>query len=103
MVYAESTRRAGRYSQRYRVIQPDGKTRWIHSQWEVKNGPRGMPDRALGVMMDDTEAYEAARALGDVNAQLKLAVDLGKIAIWRHDLRTSRMHYSDRAFAAAAA
>ena len=73
MIYAESTRRAGRYSQRYRVIHPDGKTRWIHSQWEVKNGPRGVPDRAIGVMMDDTETYEAARALSEVNAQLKLA------------------------------
>ena len=27
MNYAESTRHAGRYSQRYRVIQPDGRTR----------------------------------------------------------------------------
>ena len=97
-VYPDSTRRAGRYAQRYRVIQRDGKTRWIHSQWEVKNGPRGVPDRALGVMMDDTEAYEAARTLSDVNAQLKLAVDLGKIAIWRRDLRTGRMHFSDLAF-----
>src|SRR6185369_15350347 len=35
-IYPESTRRAGRYSQRYRVVHPDGKTRWIHSQWEVK-------------------------------------------------------------------
>jgi len=98
MIYSESTRRAGRYAQRYRVIQPDGKTRWIHSQWEVKNGARGVPDRALGVMMDDTEVYDAARTLSGVNAQLKLAVELGKIAIWRHDLRTGRMHYSDLAF-----
>ncbi len=98
MHYIESTRRAGRYAQRYRVIHPDGKTRWIHSQWEVKNGPRGVPDRAIGIMMDDTEAYEAARRLSDVNAQLKLAADLGKIASWRRDLRTGRMHYSDLTF-----
>jgi PAS domain S-box-containing protein len=98
MTYVDSTRRAGRYSQRYRLIHADGQTRWIHSQWEVKNGPRGVPDRALGVMMDDTEAYSAARALSDVNAQLKLAVDLGKIASWRHDLRTGRMHYSNLTF-----
>ena len=98
MIYAESTRNAGRYSQRYRVIQPDGKTRLIHSQWAVKIGPNGTPDRAVGIMMDDTDAYESARALVDVNAQLKLAVDLGQIAIWRHDLRTQRIHYSDRAF-----
>jgi PAS domain S-box-containing protein len=98
MVYADSTRRAGRYSQRYRVIHPDGKMRWIHSQWEVKNGPRGVPDRAIGVMMDDTETYEAARALSEVNAQLKLAVDLGKIASWRRDLRTGRLQVSDVTF-----
>ena len=98
MIYPESTRRAGRYAQRYRVIRRDGKMRWIHSQWEIKNGPRGVPDRALGVMMDDTEAYEAARALSDVNAQLKLAVELGKIASWRRDLRTGRLQFSDLAF-----
>jgi signal transduction histidine kinase/ActR/RegA family two-component response regulator len=98
MIYAESTRQAGRYSQRYRVVQPDGKTRLIHSQWAVKNGPQGTPDRAVGIMMDDTEAFESARALVEVNAQLQLAVDLGQIAIWRHDLRTQRIHYSDRAF-----
>ena len=98
MNYLESTRQAGRYAQRYRVIHPDGKTRWIHSQWEVKNGPSGVPDRAVGIMMDDTEVYDAARRLGDVNAQLRMAVDLGKIAIWRQDLRTRRIYYSDRAF-----
>ena len=97
-IYPESTRRAGRYAQRFRVIQRDGSTRWIHSQWEVRNGPRGTPERALGVMLDDTQAYDAARTLSDVNAQLKMAVELGKIAIWRHDLRTGRMYYSDRAF-----
>ena len=98
MSYADSTLSAGRYAQRYRVIEPGGKMRWIHSQWEVKNGPSGAPDRAIGVMMDDTDVYDAARVLGDVNAQLKLAVELGQIAIWRHDLRTQRMYYSDRAF-----
>jgi len=97
MLYTDSTRRAGRYAQRYRVVHPDGKTRWIHSQWEVKNGPRGIPERALGVMMDDTEAYDVARALSNVNAQLNLAVDLGRIAISRHDLRTDRMHYNELA------
>ena len=96
--YTESTRHAGRYAQRFRVIHADGKTRWIHSQWEVKNGPYGVPDRAVGIMMDDTDAYDAARALNDVNAQLKLAVELGQIAIWRHDLRTQRMYYSNGAF-----
>ncbi len=97
--YIESTHQAGRYSQHYRVLHPDGSTRWIHSQWEVQNSTDGEPVRAVGIMMDDTEAYHSAHALGEANAQLKLALDLGKIAIWRHDLQTERIHYNDGAFA----
>ena len=99
MSYRESTRQAGHYAQRYRVLHPDGNMRWIHSQWEVKNSSQGQPDRAVGIMVDDTEVYEMARSLGDASAQLNLAVELGNIAIWRHDLKTNRMHYNDRAYA----
>ena len=100
MIYPRVDPAAGRYAQRYRVLQPDGKTRWIHSQWEVKNGPRGTPERAIGIMVDDTEVYDSARALGDANAQLKLAVELGSITIWRHDLRTQRCTTTTAASAA---
>ena len=96
--YAASTLAAGHYAQRYRVLRPDGTTRWIHSQWEVKNSTQGQPDRAIGIMVDDTVVYNSARALGEANAQLELAVELGRITIWRHDLKAQRLHYSDRGF-----
>jgi len=99
MTYPESTHQAGRYAQRYRVIRPDGSVRWIHSQWEVKNSPQGAPDRTIGVMMDDTEVYELARTLDSTSTQLKLAVDLGRIVVWRHDLKSNRLHYNDHGFA----
>ncbi|MEO7056373.1 MAG: PAS domain-containing protein [Caldimonas sp.] len=98
MNYIESTRRAGRYAQRYRVMRGDGSVRWIHSQWEVRNGVHGVPDRALGVMVDDTESYEAARALLGANAQLQMAVELGRVSIWSHDLRSDLMFCSDKGF-----
>jgi len=97
MSYRTTTQRAGRYTQRYRVLHADGSTRWIQSQWEVKNGLTGEPARAIGIMMDDSDVYELARSLGDTSAQLKLAIELGNIAIWRHDLKTGRVHYNDRA------
>jgi PAS domain S-box-containing protein len=97
--YRESTRTAGHYAQRYRVLRPDGSTRWIHAQWKVKSGVAGEPDRALGVVMDDTEAFELARSLGHANEQLKLAADLADIVTFRHDFETGRLHYSDRGFA----
>ena len=96
--YRESTGRAGHYAQRYRVLRPDGATRWIHAQWKIKNGASGQPERSIGVAMDDTEAFELARSLGDTAEQLTLAIELGDIAVWRHDLKTHLMHYSDRAY-----
>ncbi len=96
--YVDSTKRAGRYAQRYRVAHTDGSMRWIHSQWEVKTGIHGVPDRAVGVVLDDTESYQAARALLGASTQLQMAVELGKISIWRHDLRSDRMFCSEQGF-----
>ncbi len=96
--YADSVRQAGRYSRRYRVVQPDGSMRWIHSQWEVKNSSQGVPERTIGIMVDDTEVYELARSLDATSAQLKLAAEVSDIVLWRHDLKTGRVHYNDRGF-----
>jgi signal transduction histidine kinase/CheY-like chemotaxis protein len=96
--YLESTRRAGRYSHRYRVLQPDGSVRWIHSQWEVKNSPEGIPDRTVGIMVDDTEVYELARSLDSATTQLRIAAELADIVLWRHDLKTGRVHYNEHGF-----
>jgi PAS domain-containing protein len=94
--YLESTRRAGRYSQRYRVLQPDGSVRWIHSQWEVRNSAAGTPDRAIGVMVDDTGVLELARSLDSALAEqleqarraeqlagrLEAAAEAANIGLW---------------------
>lgn len=99
-VYPESIRRAGRYSQHYRVFHPDGSLRWIHSQWEVMNSPDGKPVRTVGVMMDDTEAHKLASSLRSTNAQLNLALEIGNIWVWRHDLKSSRLYFDERGYAA---
>ncbi|HEV7913656.1 MAG TPA: PAS domain-containing protein, partial [Albitalea sp.] len=96
--YAGSTRQAGKYEARFRVLLPGGGVQRIHSQWEVKNSPAGVPERSVGVMVDDTQTYQLAQAFNETSEQLRLAVDLGNIAIWRHDLRTDRFHYNSRAY-----
>ena len=95
MMYQTSTRQPGRHAQHYRVVRADGTVRRIHSQWEVKTSADGVPDRAIGIMVDDTEVYELARALGDISAQLRLAIELGSISIWRHDLATDQVHFNE--------
>ena len=97
-VHQASIKQAGRYAHRYRVVQPDGSVRWLHSQWEVKSSPEGQPDRILGIIMDDTEAYDLAFSRHSTTAHMKLAVELANLLIWRHDLKTGRLYFDDRGY-----
>ena len=97
-VFAESLKRPGRYSQRYRLRGSDGVVRRLQSQWIVKAGADGRPERVIGLLMDDSEPFRLAQAVAEAESTLQLAVELGGIAIWRHDLKTNRMHYSDQAW-----
>jgi PAS domain S-box-containing protein len=46
------------------------------------------------------EAPPLPAAAESAESQLALAVELGNIAIWRHDLATDRIHYNDQAYRA---
>ena len=96
--YRASSRGIGRYSSRYRIVLPGQPHRHVHAQWEVKAGPDGAPALISGVMVDDTEVYELAKSFHDTSAQLQMAMDLGNIAVWRHDFRTNRIYSNNRAF-----
>jgi PAS domain S-box-containing protein len=94
--FLESTRSAGVYSLHYRVLGADGVLRRLHSQWMLKNGADGRPERALGVIVDDTEVWRLAEAVDETHAQLDLALQLSGIATWRHDLATNRLYYDEQ-------
>ena len=92
--FRASLRQAGRYSRRYSLRAPDGTLRRVHSQWVVKNGADGLPERAVGLMLDDTQTLALAPSGVDMELQLALAVDLGRIALWRYDVSSDRVHYN---------
>ncbi|HET9204877.1 MAG TPA: PAS domain-containing protein [Burkholderiaceae bacterium] len=94
--FLESTRKAGNYSLHFRVLGADGVLRRLHSQWTVKDGADGAPERAVGVVMDDTDVWRLAETIDETHAQLELALQLGGIAIWRHDLASNRLYYDDQ-------
>ena len=93
-VFRNSLRRAGTYAHRYRVRAADGSVRHLHSQWTVRNGPDGRPESVLGVMMDDTQTWDLARAHAAMASQLSMAVDLARIGLWHHDIATGRVELS---------
>jgi len=96
--YAETTERPGSYERRYRVVARDGSVRVLHSHWRVVADADGVPQRAIGIMVDDTETHELARSLGDAHARLALVADVAAVGAWRHDLKTGLMHYDEHAW-----
>jgi PAS domain S-box-containing protein len=95
-VLAGSMQQPGTYQHRYRIQTPDGTVRALQSQWVVKPGADGRPERLIGLIVDDTEAHARALEHDAMLSQLGLAVDLAGIAIWRHDLTTNRLHYNEQ-------
>ena len=60
----------------FRIRRPrTGEERWIRSQAIVAKGKGGRPERVIGVNFDVTDQYEAAAALRESEAELKLITD----------------------------
>ena len=97
--FLDSLQNAGHYSGSTRVRAAGGQARRLQLQWTVQNGADGKPATVHGFAKDDTDAWELARSRDEATTLLGAAVDLGRIAIRRHDLRTERMHYNHNAYA----
>ena len=92
--FRNSIRQPGRYSFRFRVRSASGVVSRVHSLWAVRHGVDGELEPVLGLMVDDSEPFALAHSSSEIESQLSMAVDLGGISVWRHDLGTARMHYS---------
>jgi hypothetical protein len=89
--FANSLKQAGEHAQRVRIRRPDGQLRHLHTRWKVLHDAQGLPQRVLGINTDDTEIYELANRAERLRTELDVALDLGHIAVWRHDLATDRL------------
>ncbi len=96
--YQESLHRLGTASTRYRVQRPDGSIAHVHSQWLVLAGAEGRAERVVGILTDDTEAFELARRAAEAQSSLSLAMELGRIGTWRRDLATDLTELSTQGF-----
>jgi PAS domain S-box-containing protein len=59
-----------RYDLEYRIIRPDGATRWIHDRGTLIKDKHEKPYRASGVAEDITEAKSSQEALDNAQAEL---------------------------------
>jgi PAS domain S-box-containing protein len=75
----------------YRVVRPDGIERRVIAHGRAVFDQVGSEERAvryIGTLQDVTEQWEAAEALRESEARLRLAVEAGRMAVWKYDVAT---------------
>lgn len=93
--WQRSVQQPGQYELHFRLCTRDGRVKSLHSMWEVINGADGKPERAIGVLLDDTESIELAQQHMASTLQLDLAVRLGGIVVWRRELHSDRVFLNE--------
>ena len=94
---ADATRRAMQdgapYETEYRIIRPDGRTRWIQSKGIALFDGAGRPTRLLGVRADITERKLGHVALNEWKSRYEAAVLSSNQVLYDWDPRTNDVTY----------
>jgi len=80
----------------YRLVLPDGGTRWIYALGAAAYDEAGEPSAVHGIHVDITERKQAEQELEETRRQLDLAVAGAKLGIWTVNPETGATWYSDR-------
>lgn len=94
-VFQRSLANCGSYSVRYRLMRPDGELRHVYSHWEVRPGPDGLPQRALGIIQDETEVLRQSQREAELAHRLEMATNAAGVAVWSLD-PTGRPHWDSQ-------
>jgi two-component system, sensor histidine kinase and response regulator len=82
----------------YRLVQPDGRIRWVHDCGSAVRDADGRLVRIIGVASDVTERIAAALELQDARDRLGEILDRVDDAVWSEDAETHEVDfYNDAA------
>jgi PAS domain S-box-containing protein len=79
----------------YRVVCPDGTTRWIYSLGAVNRDPAGVAHSVSGIHLDITDRKRAEEERDEARRQLDLAVEGANLGLWSVDPRTGAVWHSE--------
>jgi len=80
----------------YRVLRPDGTTRWIRDRAFTILDAAGGIRYLAGIAEDDTDRHLAVERLSESETRHRLALDAARLGTWEHDLLTGTLRQDDR-------
>ncbi|HEY9027300.1 MAG TPA: PAS domain-containing protein, partial [Burkholderiaceae bacterium] len=89
--------RTARVEVEFRVVDPDGTVRWLHSRAQLNRGPDGSGVRMGGATIDVSQRKLAEEALRQSEERYQLAVAGSNEGLWDWDLRRDLLFMSARA------
>jgi PAS domain S-box-containing protein len=81
------------YDTEYRIVLPDGKTRWIAPKGAIQRDAAGTPIRALGVVLDITERQQAEEQLQESQRFIAQIAEAVPGILYVYDLIENRNVY----------
>jgi PAS domain S-box-containing protein len=86
------------YFQEYRVIDSQGKVRWLNSQGRVYLDQAGRGIRVIGLSVDVTKRKQTEIALRASEERLRLAMEAAQMGTWDLDLISGQAIWSEQHF-----
>ncbi len=84
------------WEQRYRIVLPDGRVRWIYDFSFAERDAHGQALRLRGYVMDETAQHESADALRRTKEQLQFAIEGSDVGMWDWEVQTGRTSFNAR-------
>jgi signal transduction histidine kinase/ActR/RegA family two-component response regulator len=95
-LFNDSIKRCGTYSMRLRIVTARGRLRHFRTQWAVRPGADGLPERAVGILIDDTEPFEQTQREMALARRLEMATSAAGVAVWTVALQTGEVHWDEQ-------
>ncbi len=80
----------------YRIVLPDGETRWIYALGAAAPGEDGRPMAVHGIHLDVTQRKCSEEMLDEARRQLGMALESAALGTWTIDPNSGEVWYSDR-------